>query len=267
MTPAAGPRAAQAPQTGSERVLALLRDDVGLEPHEDRWLEVAGLGDPAPPSTVSQHLMRTRVVPAIYERWWRPALGQIAKGPRGPSMGGERRMARLLLGASAGDRVLDLGCGPGPFTRDLARAVGPEGLAVGLDASPTMLSRATERPPLPEQLVYVRGDARKLPFADGAFDGVCCFALLHLVDRPWRVLVEAARVIRPGGRIALFAGCSPAGGLLGDGGRLLMKPVGLRTFGRNELTGWLDDHGFADIDQRIAGVTQFVGATRSGDGG
>src|SRR5204862_388581 len=87
-------------------------------------------------------IISDRAIPGIYERWWRPTLGQLAKGALGPGMAEEVRIARLLLGLGSGDVVLDLACGPGNFSREFARAVGPDGLVVGVDASRTMLARA-----------------------------------------------------------------------------------------------------------------------------
>ena len=87
-------------------------------------------------------LMQAGPVSRIYERWWRPGLGRVAKGLTGPGMAEEKRIARLLMGLGPGDGVLDVACGPGNFTRDFARAVGDEGLAVGVDGSRPMLERA-----------------------------------------------------------------------------------------------------------------------------
>ena len=92
----------------------------------------------------TQDLMVSRLVPAIYERYWRPALGQVAKGLTGPGMAEEVRIARLLLGLGEGDAVLDVACGPGNFSREFARAVGADGLVAGIDASRTMLERGAE---------------------------------------------------------------------------------------------------------------------------
>src|SRR5919205_1509847 len=88
--------------------------------------------------------MLSSVVPQIYERWWRPALGRVAKGVFGPGMSEEKRIARLLLALAPGDGVLDVGCGTGNFTRDFARSVGPGGMVIGIDLSETMLARAVE---------------------------------------------------------------------------------------------------------------------------
>ena len=74
----------------------------------------------------TQDLMVTRLVPAIYERYWRPALGRVVKGVTGPGMAEEMRIARLLLGLGEGDTVLDVACGPGNFTREFARTVGDD---------------------------------------------------------------------------------------------------------------------------------------------
>ena len=101
--------------------------------------------------------MLTGVVPHIYERWWRPTLGQVFKGPFGPSMADEHRSARLLMGLSPGDGVLDVACGNGNFSRGFAKAVGEQGLVVGLDVSQTMLDRAVDDTPDGE-VAYIRGD-------------------------------------------------------------------------------------------------------------
>ena len=125
------------------------------------------LGDGAPQMTGrGQRLMFTRAVPAVYETWWRPILGRAIKGILGPGMDDEHRIARLLLGLTPGDGVLDVACGPGNFTRDFARVVGVTGLAVGIDASPTMLARAVRDTPASEydNVAYVRADAVDLPF-------------------------------------------------------------------------------------------------------
>ena len=151
--------------------------------------------------------MLTGVVPRIYERWWRPALGRAFKGVFGPGMKDEHRIARLLLGLSPRDGVLDVACGTGNFTREFARTVGPEGLAVGIDVSVTMLTKAvadTAAASLDDRTGYVRGSAQELPFVERSFDAVCCFAALHLFEDPMAALDSMASVLTPGGRIAIF---------------------------------------------------------------
>jgi ubiquinone/menaquinone biosynthesis C-methylase UbiE len=208
----------------------------------------------------TQDLMTTRFVPAIYERYWRPALARVAKGLTGPGMAEEVRIARLLLGLGPGDVVLDVACGPGNFSREFARAVGDAGLVVGIDASRTMLARgvAELRSAGLPNLGLVRGDAGRLPFRDASFDALCCFAALHLFADPFAGLDEMRRVLGPGGRIALMTSVR----------RKLtlppLKPVverasGMRMFESEEIVRALHEREFTDVRQRLAGVVQFVG--------
>lgn len=220
------------------------------------------LGAAAPPVTGRAYrLMLTGFVPVIYERWWRPALGRVAKGLLGASMADEYRIARLLLALEPGDRVLDVACGPGNFTRDFGRVVGAEGLAVGLDASPTMLARAVRDTPAARHppVAYVRGDAVDPPFADGSFDGVCCFAALHMFADPFAALDGMARVLAPGGRIALLTTCRLRSAPLRTYDGLMGAASGQRMFERDEVTGALEARGFIDLVQRVSGLTQIVG--------
>jgi SAM-dependent methyltransferase len=250
-----------------QRAIALLDPaQRPARPHASRgYLDLLGAEEPQSTGT-TQDLMLTGFVPVIYERWWRPSLGRIAKGLFGPSMADEHRIARLLLGLRPGDGVLDIACGPGNFTREFGRVVGPDGLAVGIDASPTMLDRAVHDTPATENpsVGYVRGDAVRLPFRAASFDAVCCFAALHLFAEPFVALDHMARVLTPGGRVAIFTTCrlrSLPGRAVND---LAGTRGGMRIFERDEITAALEQRGFRDVHQRVAGLTQFVGA-RLGD--
>ncbi len=205
--------------------------------------------------------MVTRLVPRIYERWWRPALGRVAKGLLGPGMSDERRIARLLLGLAPGDGVLDVACGTGNFSRDFARSVGPGGLVVGIDVSETMLARAVSdtRRARVGQVAYVRGDAQELPFRDESFDAVCCFAAFHLFADPMRALDRMTAVLTPGGRVALFTSVRGRSAPLRAMESLILARGGAHLFERRELVDALERRGFVEIRQRVTGVTQFVG--------
>jgi ubiquinone/menaquinone biosynthesis C-methylase UbiE len=248
---------------GIHRARELLTVDAAARA-EDPEAVAAGyldlLGDDLKSTGATQDLMTTRLVPAIYERYWRPALARAAKGITGPGMSEEVRIARLLLGLGLGDTVLDVACGPGNFSREFARAVGEEGLVVGIDASRTMLARGVvdlEAAAL-GNLALIRGDATRLPIRDASFDGVCCFAALHLFADPFAGLDEMRRVLAPGGRIALMTSVR----------RKLtlppLKPVierasGMRVFESNEIVRALQERGFENVRQRLAGMVQFVG--------
>jgi len=247
---------------GLERALGLL--DPARRPASapvlDGYLDLLGPAGRAR-GRPAQRLMLTRALPVVYERWWRPAWGRLLMGPLGPGMAGERRIAEQLLELGPGDTVLDIAYGPGNFVRDFASAVGRRGLVVGLDASPTMLARAVQDTRAARNVAYVRGDAVSLPFRDGAFDALCCFAALHLFDEPLAALDAMARVLAPGGRLAILTSArtpltpGPVGALVGTA-------TGLRVFGRDEITRALEARGFVDVRRRITGLAQFVGARR-----
>ena len=113
--------------------------------------------------------------------------------------GGDERAAAnardLARHLPAGD-VLELGVGTGIVAAALRREAPALRLA-GVDVSAGMLAHARER--LPGALV--RGSAQRLPFADACFDGVVAVHVLHLVPDQAVTLAEAARVLRPGGRV------------------------------------------------------------------
>jgi ubiquinone/menaquinone biosynthesis C-methylase UbiE len=228
----------------------------------DGYLDLLGPDEPAS-TGIAQDLMLTGLVPRIYERWWRPALGRVAKGVFGPGMADERRIARLLLALSPGDGVLDVACGTGNFSREFARAVGSDGLVVGIDVSQTMLRRAVAdtRPKGLDQLAFIRGDAQELPFLDHSFDAVCCFAAFHLFPDPMAALDRMTEVLTPGGRIALFTSVRGRSAPLRTFESLVAMRSGARMFEQRELVTALESRRFVEIRQRITGITQFIGGT------
>jgi SAM-dependent methyltransferase len=253
--------------SAADRALPLFRPeyliDRGIE-QRDGYLDVV-VGD-LDQEGIARELMQSTALTSVYERWWRPALGRVAKGVFGPGMDDERRIARLLLGLGPGDGVLDVACGPGNFSRDFARAVGPDGLVIGIGASRPMLTRAvreTQEAGL-QNTVFVHGDASMLPFRDSSFDGVCCFAALNLFAEPFKALDQMRRVLTPGGRIAIFTSCRSRTPALGAVEAALTSRSGLRMFGQDEVVWALRDRGFADVSHRISGLTQFVGARLPG---
>jgi SAM-dependent methyltransferase len=113
----------------------------------------------------------------------------------------------------------------------------------------------------------VRGDATALPFLDDSFDGVCCFAALHLFADPFAGLDEMARVLAPGGRIALMTSVQRQLGPRGPLKPLSDRISGMRVFGQQEIVEALRERGFEDLHQRLSGLVQFVGGRLSPGGG
>ncbi len=213
-------------------------------------------------------LMESPLLARVYERYWRPGIGRLMKGISGPSMSGEYELSAELMGIDPGDVVLDLACGPGNFTRRFAALVAPDGLAVGFDASGAMLERAAaeNKASGATNIALVRGDASELPFGDASFDSVCCYAALHMFPDPGRTLDEIARVLKPGGRVTLLSSCRPGGPApIGSVVSTISEFSGQKMFGRNELTGELQDRGFLITKQIVGGIHQTIGAVLSHD--
>jgi SAM-dependent methyltransferase len=109
------------------------------------------------------------------------------------------------LGVSAGDQLLDAGCGTGDGAVQLARIVGPAGRITAVDASRAMLAEANHRAAgLPLPLTFQAADVQRLPFPDGMFDVARTETVLQHVADPTRAIGELIRVTRPGGRIGLL---------------------------------------------------------------
>ena len=119
-------------------------------------------------------------VPALFAQWVPPMLdlGSVAQG----------------------QRVLDVACGTGVLTRAAADVVGPSGAVVGLDLNPAMLDVATRLRP---DVEWREGDAGSLPFGDGWFDAVLCQSALFFFPDVRAAVAEMARVLRPGGALAV----------------------------------------------------------------
>lgn len=255
--------------TGIDRALPLLAPEAreGGREAPGGYFDLLGPSSEPQSTGLGQDLMLTGVVPRIYERWWRPMLGRVAKGVFGPGWEEEKRIARLLLGLSPGDGVLDVACGTGPFTRDFARAVGPEGLVVGIDVSETMLTRAvadTREAGLGERVAFVRGDASELPFLGRSFDAVCCFAAIHLFADVLRALDRMTAVLDAGGRIAIFTSARGRTPPMRVFESVIERRSGMKMFEQDDIVTALEDRGYVDIQQRVAGFTQFVGGRIAG---
>ena len=110
-----------------------------------------------------------------------------------------------LAALTPGEAVLDLGSGSGTDVFCAGVQVGPTGRAVGVDFTKAQLAKADrlrERDGF-DQVSFVEGRIDELPFDDGSFDAVISNGVINLSVVKARVFAEAARVLRPGGRLAL----------------------------------------------------------------
>ena len=165
-----------------------------------------------------------------------------------------------------GDRVLDACCGTGDLAVEAERR---GGRVVGLDFSGKMLERARKKSGAIE---WVQGDALALPFGDGEFDAATVgFGVRNPADLE-AGLRELARVLRPGGKLAVLEITRPrgvlkpffrlwfdvvvplAGRVLPGGKAYTYLPASVRRFpGPDDLTALMERAGFADVGYRLLG--------------
>src|SRR5581483_2138214 len=166
---------------------------------------------------------------------------------------GVLRLPIEWLNISAGSTVLDVGCGPASITASLARAAGPEGLVLGVVLSEAMLTRAV-RTQWGPQVGFLRADAQQLPLRDQTVDAVVSIAVLQLVPNPAAALAEMARVLRPGGRLAVMV---PTAGRAAQLWRAF-PDIGAYVFGEDEIGDILEDHGFVSVRTKIVATFQWI---------
>jgi arsenite methyltransferase len=115
-----------------------------------------------------------------------------------------RRLVREALDAQPGERILDLGCGPGFYVAELLEEVGPQGAVVGVDASPQMLAVAAKRCQAHDNVAFHEGDATAPPVPDASFDAAVSVQVLEYVDDVRAALAQLHRALRPGGRVVVW---------------------------------------------------------------
>jgi ubiquinone/menaquinone biosynthesis C-methylase UbiE len=121
-----------------------------------------------------------------------------------------RNCGLRLLAVGPGERVLEIGPGTGHGLAALAGAAGPSGKVAGIDLSARMLGRARRRVTRAgdtAEVIFIQGDAHRLPVAAGAFDAVFMSFVLELIgtQRIPQVLGECRRALRPGGRLGVVS--------------------------------------------------------------
>ena len=162
------------------------------------------------------------------------------------SFGQDPRWRRILVSRvpPTAERVLDVATGTAAVAIELAKG-GSGRAVVGIDQSPEMLATGgarVERAGLTDRIELREGRAESLPFADGEFDALTFTYLLRYVDDPLATLRELARVVRPGGVVAMLEFDVPRG---------VWRPlwelyvrVGLPLAGAIVSPGWREVGGF-----------------------
>jgi SAM-dependent methyltransferase len=115
-----------------------------------------------------------------------------------------RALVHEALGACPGERVLDVGCGPGFYVLETLERVGPRGFVMGVDASPAMLALSAKRCEGHSNCSFHEGEATALPVDDASFDRALSVQVLEYVADVPAALAELHRVLRPGGRVLLW---------------------------------------------------------------
>ncbi|MDB5067971.1 MAG: methyltransferase protein [Chloroflexi bacterium] len=162
------------------------------------------------------------------------------------------------LAVRDGATVLDVGCGTGDDARELARLVGPEGRAVGVDASETMIAEARRRAHGSGLHVdFEVTDAQHLPFPDDTFDACRTERMLSHVADPRAALAEMARVTRPGGRVCALDVDLDSAGLEDRVTRALRESMAHHVRSPHiggELARLFEDVGMVDVAVRRQGI-------------
>ena len=167
----------------------------------------------------------------------------------------ENSAAYLLPRLRTGQRLLDVGCGPGTITVDLAARVAP-GEVVGVDRSSDVIAQAPE-PGRGGNVRFTTGDVYALDFEDGAFDVVHAHQVLQHLTDPVAALREMRRVLRVGGTLAVRDSdygaftWAPASSVLDEWLELYHRVTrrnGAEPDAGRYLLGWVQQAGFTAIE-------------------
>lgn len=191
--------------------------------------------------------MEAGLVVSLYEsRLWRrnPIVGSAF----GLSFEMEQEEILSGLELEGSERVLDLACGSGIYTRPLARQL-PRGGAIGLDLSLPMLRHAARRASQEKlrNVEFVHGSAMELPFPASAFDAAVCCGALHIFPDADRALQGLHEVLRPRGRLILAVFRQGPGAYSRFLARARRRLYGVDSFSAEDLGRRLSAAGFERV--------------------
>ncbi|WP_238164596.1 methyltransferase domain-containing protein [Kribbella pittospori] len=165
----------------------------------------------------------------------------------------QRRVVRTALALRPGDRVLDVGVGPGLLAEEMAAEVGPSGRICGIDISDSMLAIASARADVPggPGIELELASADRIPHASESFDVVVSTQVFEYIDDVPPALDEVRRVLRPAGRVVL---------LDTDWGSVVWRSTDNGRMGR-VLTAFEDHLADPHLPRTLAGVLDKSGFT------
>ena len=209
-----------------------------------------------------QRLMEWGPIVRIYEsRLWRrsPAIAAAL----GISFAREQELITGAAGLTGAEKLLDLACGPGIYTRYFAGRL-RDGSVVGLDLSFPMLRYASRRAreERVENVLWIHGTALKLPFPKERFDAVNCCGALHLFPDVPKALSEVQRVLKPAGRFTLAAFRRGEGPVAAWRARARRRLYGMDAFSTADLESRLRAAGLYDVQFHHARRAWLVASAR-----
>ena len=121
-----------------------------------------------------------------------------------PEVVAQRRQVLQALDLAPGEKVLDIGSGPGLLAHDMATSVGPNGRICGIDLSPAMVAMSGKRCAEQPWAEFRTADAAQLPYPDHSFDAAVSTQVYEYLPNIPAALAELHRVLRPGGRAVIL---------------------------------------------------------------
>jgi ubiquinone/menaquinone biosynthesis C-methylase UbiE len=200
----------------------------------------------------------------LYEPVWRTRSLDLLTGK---SFSNEREVDLIaeMVELDRAGAYLDLGCSAGLYTRGLSLVLDElsrESDVIGIDISPNMLREATSRSlnvgTMPS---FARADAHDLPFQSSSFVGVVCGGTLNELGDPALALRECARVLKPGGRIAIM-GILKSGTRRGTNLQRFLSVGGIRFFTEEGVETLLKEANFEVESVKTHGAVFFAAAHR-----
>ncbi len=143
-------------------------------------------------------------MPKVMSETFHNSPAMLNRSYGSPEIVNQRRVTMSQLSIRAGENVLDIGCGSGFLTLELAGSVGESGSVDALDISREMVDATVERCRGLPQVSVSRGNVTELQMPPESYDAVTCTQVLLYVADVEKALGQMVRVLRPGGRLAVL---------------------------------------------------------------